>query len=519
MTDIRRDDPGDHGDTASFLAAIRDHRGFILFAISVAGAAAVAYLFLAPKRYQAEADVLVTPVSTEDEELKGLGLLSDPDGSVFTAARLLERPQVTNRVKARLGIDIPREELVAKIEATPLPQSDLVTIDVTDSSPETAAVLANTFAGELIAQRTAVFQTRLRATIARLQSQIRAERKSRATAGLTSPGTDPAQPLIDRLGTLRSFLGENDPTLDINTPATPPDSAKPKSPLTLLVIVFAAALLAAGVGLAFEFLSPRVRRRSTLPGGWTLLAAVPSVRWAALQEAIARGGELPERFWDAWRLVRSCLVTAVGSFERSTSVLVTSTSSHEGKTEAAACLAVTLAASGTDVVLVDANLRDPALAQLFDVAAEPGVAEVLEGRVEVREALVPVKGMPRLRVLPAGADSRQVVDLLEPAAIAELVAGSKREGDMVIIDGPALTGSAEGVSLAAAVDTVIVSARSAQTRLEKIKELATTLGRLDVQVLGVVLRERQPARGPRVPTPHLRSGSEQKPARLRSEVA
>jgi Mrp family chromosome partitioning ATPase len=137
----------------------------------------------------------------------------------------------------------------------------------------------------------------------------------------------------------------------------------------------------------------------------------------------------------------------------------------------------------------------------------------------VREALVPVKGMPRLRVLPAGANAREVVDVLEPTAIAELIAGTKREGDMVIIDGPALTGSAEAVSLAAAADTVIVSARSARTRLEKIKELATILGRLDVHVLGVVLRERQPARGPRVPTPRLRSDAEPKPARLRSEVA
>jgi tyrosine-protein kinase len=521
MADGRRNESSEHGDTASFLAAIRDHRAFVVLALCVAATAAVAYLVLAPKRYQAEADVLVTPISTDDEALKGLGLLADPAGSVFTAARLLERPQVTNRVEGRLGIDIPRGALLAKIKATPLPQSDLVTIQATESSPQKAAVLANTFAGELIAQRTAVFQNRLKATIARLQAQIRAERQSGVKVNPANLGADPAQLLINRLGTLKSFKGENDPTLDINTPATPPDAAKPKSPLTLAVIFVAVALLAAGAGLAFEFLSPRVRRRTTLPGGWTLLASVPSVRRSALQEALARGGELPERFWDAWRLVRSRLVTAVGSHERSTSVLVTSPSRQEGKTEAASCLAVTLAATGIDVVLVDANLRDPQLAKLFDLRDAPGLAEVLEGRVEVHQALMPVKGMPRLRVLPAGPNAREVVDLLEPAAIAELIAGSKREADMVIIDGPALTGSAEAVSLAAAADTVLVSARSAQTRLEKIRELATTLGRLDIQVLGVVLRDRQRARGPHVPTPRLRGGSEPeaKAATLRSEVA
>jgi Mrp family chromosome partitioning ATPase len=256
-----------------------------------------------------------------------------------------------------------------------------------------------------------------------------------------------------------------------------------------------------------------------LPAGWRLLAGVPSVGQRALIAALAHDGELPERFWDGWRLVRSHLVTTIGGGDRPVTVSVTSPSRQEGKSEAAACLAVTFAASGAKVVLVDANLRNPQIATLFGIEARRGVAEVLEGRVELEDALVSVAGMPGLRVLPAGVDAHEAVDLLDPAAIAELLDSARREGKVVIVDGPGLAGSAEAVAIAAAADMVVVSAQSAHTRVEKMKELAAILGRLSVPVLGVVLRERQRARGKRVTAPRLRSQPETEARRLRSEVA
>jgi tyrosine-protein kinase len=516
MTETSKSGSGDHGDTASFLASVRDHGLFIVVALCLAAAAAVAYLVLASKRYEAEADLLVTPVSADNEALSGLGLLTDPAGSTFTTARLLERPQVTSRVEQRLGLDIPRPELLSKIKITPLPQSDLVTVRATDSNAENATVLANTFVGELIRERSELFQARLRDTIADLEKQVKDQPR---TATPPAAGTtDPNQLILERLGTLKSFRGQEDPTLQVWSAATRPETAKPRSVLTLFVIFVAAAFLAGGVGLGLEFVSPRIRRRSTLPAGLRMLAFVPTVNRRALVAALAHDGTLPERFWDAWRLVRSHLVTTMGDGIRPVTVSVTSPSRREGKSAAAACLAVTFAASGTEVVLVDANLRDPAIATLLDIRPGPGVAEVLQGRVHVEDALVQVDGIPGLRVLPAGNDAHEAVDLLEPAAISELLDVVRREGDVALVDGPALAGSAEAVALAAAADTVIVSAQSAQTRREKMTELATILGRLDVPVLGVVLRERQRARGKRVKAPRLHKPAS-KAQTLRSEVA
>lgn len=518
MTDHRLGESSEHGDTAAFLAAIRDHGRLVLIALCVAGVAAAASLLLSPKRYEAEADVLVTPISADDEAFKGLGLLSDPSGSVFTAARLLERPQITNRVTERLGLKIDRRELLAKLKITALPQSDLVSVRATESSPERAALLANAFAGELIAERTAVFQARLRSTVARLEARARSEQGSGGAAS-AAPQSEADALLIERLGTLRAFRGGDDPTLEIWSAATPPDTAKPRSPLVLVVIFVAAALLAAGAGLVFEFLSPRIRRRSTLPAGFTILASVPSVGRRAFLEALVPGGELPERFWDGWRVVRARLVAERADRDSAVSVLVTSPSPGEGKTEAAACLAVTLAASGVAVALVDANLRSPEVAELFGVETDPGVVDVLEGRLPLRDALAPVVGMPGLRILPAGSNAREHLDLLEPTAAGDLLAQLKRDADVIVIDAPALTGSAEAVALAAAADTVIINVRSGQTRVEKLREVATTLEALGTPVLGLVFHERKAARGAPVSTPRFQGKVQSTPSSLRSEVA
>jgi succinoglycan biosynthesis transport protein ExoP len=423
-----------------------------------------------------------------------------------------------SRTGSESGLNIDRRDLLEKLKITALPQSGLVTVQATESSPKRAALLANAFAGELIAERTAVFQARVKSTIARLEARSRAERRPGGAAP-TAPETESDQLLIERLGTLKAYRGGDDPTLEIWSAATPPDAAKPRSLLVLVVIFLAAALLAAGAGLAFEFLSPRIRRRSSLPPGFTILATVPSVGRRAFLDALVPGGELPERFWDGWRLVRARLVAERADRDSAVSVLVTSPSPGEGKTEAAACLAVTLAASGIAVALVDANLRSPEVAELFGVETEPGLADVLEGRLSLRDALAPVVGMPGLRVLPAGSNARERLDLLEPTAIAEILAQLKREAEVIVIDAPALTGSAEAVALTAAADAVIVNVSSGRTRVEKLTEVATTLDALGTPVLGLVLHERKAARGTLVPTPRFQGKVDTTPSSLRSEVA
>lgn len=514
MSDYRSGEARQHGDTAAHLAAIREHALLVFIVFAVAAGAVMTYILVTPDRYEAEADVLVTPITDDDEELKGLGLLSNPTGSVFTTARLLERPQVARRVAERLNLKLSRTELLDKIEITPLPQSDLVTVKATEASPERAALLANTFAAVLIEERTRVFRERLRSAIARFEERTAERRRS---AGLDD---ETARLLNERLAAMKAFQGADDPTLEIWSAAVAPDSAKRRSILIIAVAFLAAVLLAAGAVLGLEFLDPRVHRRSRLPGDLTALAQIPGVSRRALKEALSGEGALPETVWDGWRLVRSRLASSWAERESSTVVLVTSPVRGEGKTETSCSLAVTIAAAGIRVALVDANLRDPHVAELFGVEADRGLAAVLEGRVTARDALIRAPNAPGLKLLPAGASSQQTFDLLEQRRVEELFTELGREAAVIIVDSPALTESADAVALAAAADIVIGSVRADQSRLEKLQDFAAILSRIGSPVLGLVVHERRRARGRRVTTPTFRDAElEREPSRLRSEVA
>src|SRR5215216_2412676 len=82
--------------TARYLQALAQHWPFVIGSVVLAVAAATLYLATAESRYEAHADVLVIPVSLDDETFIGIPLIreSGEGRSVLTAARLVERPEV-----------------------------------------------------------------------------------------------------------------------------------------------------------------------------------------------------------------------------------------------------------------------------------------------------------------------------------------------------------------------------------------------------------------------------------------
>ena len=72
-------------------------------------------------------------------------------------------------------------------------------------------------------------------------------------------------------------------------------------------------------------------------------------------------------------------------------ILVTSADEHEGKTTVASHLAASLARAGRRTLLVDGDLRKPAIHQLFDMPLSAGVCEVLRGEAQIDAVVHPVQ--------------------------------------------------------------------------------------------------------------------------------
>src|SRR5207237_8850247 len=85
--------------------------------------------------------------------------------------------------------------------------------------------------------------------------------------------------------------------------------------------------------------------------------------------------------------------------------MITSARSREGQTTLASRLASSIARCGRRTLLIDGDMRRPALHRLFEVAGQPGLVDVLCGDVDVADAVVAVPGTS-LWVLPAGENAR-----------------------------------------------------------------------------------------------------------------
>lgn len=484
----------DRQGSTGYLQALREHWQLVVALIVLAVSVAAIYSFTATKRYEAEADILVSPVSADDTTFIGIGLLreSTQSRSVLTAARIVESPQVARAAAARLGLP-PSEanRLLDSVEVKPLEQSNILTVVGKDDTPTGAAATANAFATATIERRSQAFQQELTAAIDRLSKRLDA-----IPAELR--GSPEALAIQTRMADLGSLVGAPDPTLQISSRAVPPDSPVwPRPALSIAVAFLAAALLGIGAAVALHFASPRLLGEDELllEQRLPILARVPRMSGEAVRGYLTGQESLPPDVRESYRTLRASLATAGRDDEFPEAVLVTSAIPGEGKTMTAANLAVTIAAGGTSVILVDGDLRRPMVSTVFGVAARRhGFGDLLADEVSPEDVLVPAPGHDRLQLIPASPQHAQRVDLLEPRRVERALAQLRLQADVVVLDSPPLTEVADALTLADAVDAVLVCVRLGHSRRDKLIELRRMLAQQHVAPTGFVVITRRRSR-------------------------
>jgi Mrp family chromosome partitioning ATPase len=167
-----------------------------------------------------------------------------------------------------------------------------------------------------------------------------------------------------------------------------------------------------------------------------------------------------------------------------TTVAVSSPLGDEGKAFAAFGLAASLAQGGYKTLLVDFDLRQPALHSLAGVTNAAGVCELLRGEADFRQT---IQVLPNgLHFLPAGKWS----DEARPAAVGgrleSLLSRLKEPFDCVVLHGHALLTAAESVEVARRSEVVLLCALYRDTRLPLVKKAAERVATMEVPYSGVV---------------------------------
>ena len=170
-------------------------------------------------------------------------------------------------------------------------------------------------------------------------------------------------------------------------------------------------------------------------------------------------------------------------------ILVTSALPREGKTTAAANLAVTLAQLGDKTVLVDADLRKPGVGRLLNLGTDKyaGLSSYLAGVSTLDLVTVPHPLIPNLAAIPTGPLPPNPADLLSSHKLSEAIAELRKEYKFIVIDSPPVMAATDAVILSVQADGVLLVVRSGETPKAAFSRTRDLLTSVKCNLLGVVL--------------------------------
>jgi capsular exopolysaccharide synthesis family protein len=470
--------PAEQNDLRSYLRTL--WRWKLLFLAFLIAAPVVSYFLQADKakQYQSSTLLQIQGISLDSSLLGGQSLSSD---NLQAIARLVTtRPIADGAAKL---LHAPPGSLLGKAQATADTDTGFLTITVTDTQPARAAAIANAFASALDGSQTATAIAQLNTTIAGVKAQL-----SRLARNDTLGRTQ----LSDRLQQLRAArasVGHAGVVIERALPSSAPIGGSTRRAVELGLVI--GLLLGLGAVVLAENADRRVRTPEDLEAlsGVPLLSAIPSSAFSS------RGGGDP-RDDESFKRLRGTLMYF--NVDRTlTSVVITSPGQQDGKTTVAVRLAVATARAGTRVILVEADLRRPQVAQRLglDEHAE-GLASVLAGQRHLSEVLIDypladdshvgATAGGRLRVLPGGPIPPNPSELISSEKMQRLVADLEAQADLVLIDTPALLAVSDALPLLPGASGVVIVARLSRTTRAAIRRLQQIIATANGVTLGAV---------------------------------
>lgn len=193
---------------------------------------------------------------------------------------------------------------------------------------------------------------------------------------------------------------------------------------------------------------------------------------------------------EAFRMLRlhvDCQVEKHRTAESGTTVLVTSAVQGEGKTTIACNLALACAGSGTNTLLIDADLRNPNVHKAFGFERKPGLSDVLLRSETAEPTPIRSTNYAHLSVMTAGKSIHQSTELLGTPVLDSLLTDLKRKFSLIILDSPPLGLVADAGIISTKVQNTYLVVRAGKTNRRTVEKTAQTLWKLGTEISGIVL--------------------------------
>ena len=193
---------------------------------------------------------------------------------------------------------------------------------------------------------------------------------------------------------------------------------------------------------------------------------------------------------EAFRALRTSLLLSQADHAPQV-ILVTSALPREGKTTAAANLAITLAQLGDRTILVDSDLRKPGVRRALNLpnghTHEVGLSSYLAGVITLRDIIVSHPNVPNLDAIATGPIPPNPADLLSSHRMAEAIGDLRQQYKFIVIDSPPIMAATDAVIVSALSDGVLLVVWSNETPKQAFSRTRELLSAVKGRLLGVVL--------------------------------
>ena len=410
--------------TSAYWSAIARNWFVLLICALAGGAGGLAYNYYTAPVYTSSAQVVVVVESlgTTGDRLSGASYVQS---MMPTYVAAVTSSTILDPVIDEFGLPDTAEQLRRSIDVSTSQGTSLIEISVSSDSPERAQALTSALVTS--------FAQLAPTMISPDGEQPSADDSDAAVPSQPSSQTVPATV-----------------TVSITDAATLPDATDAPAPyLTIALGVLSGLVIGIGIALVLGSLDTRIRTIADLEAvlDAPVLARLPRIRrsrWASRAENPA---------WaDAIRALRSA-VFRWG--EGGASIQFTPAVRSAGSSSTAADLARSLAHIKASVIVIDADVKHPALSREFDLDPTPGLTDVLDDRAELEQAARSEPDAPTLHVLPPGR-SRRTTDVLSGDGLPRLMGELVSRSSLVIVDTPSLSLSSDSVAVARAVGRVVI---------------------------------------------------------------
>jgi len=167
--------------------------------------------------------------------------------------------------------------------------------------------------------------------------------------------------------------------------------------------------------------------------------------------------------------------------------MVTSAARDEGKSTTCALMAIVSARIfHRRTLLIDGDLRRPTIHSLLRVARGPGLREILQGKVSIRDATRPT-ALPLLSVITRGDSVTPASEVYTDEGFAGLISDSRSKYDLIFVDGAPVVPVMEPILMAEHVDAILIIAMAGRTPITQVRRSMQILSPVASKIAGVVL--------------------------------